>query len=130
MFASSPSAGSVSFVRAIIESAEAGGAGSVIFSTLATQGDGPLVLATLTEFRQHVCDRAIFRQDGPAQFVLHNITFVPLSGCNAASLGSAAAFDGISPKRCGESYRDPQSCVYTRFTNRKLQVLRIAIGDR
>ena len=102
-------AGSIHFIRSFIEAAEAGGAGSIIFSTGAAQSDGPLVLATLTEFRQHACDRALFRQDGPSQFVFRNITLVRLSGCDAATLNSADAFAGVRLKRCGEEYRDSQS---------------------
>jgi hypothetical protein len=71
-------------------------------------GLGPLFMATLTEFRQRSCNGVMFGLQGTAQVVLRDVTFTPLDGCDTAALASPAAFHGVAPKGCGETYSDRQ----------------------
>ena len=70
-----------------------------------TIGAGPLLLATFTDFRQHICDGHLFSQIGAAQIVLREVSFTPLDGCDLTSLASPSAFAGVQPKSCGATCR-------------------------
>ncbi|KAL1530192.1 hypothetical protein AB1Y20_001108 [Prymnesium parvum] len=84
-----------------------GSVGGVLSVLSANVGHGPLMLLTSIDFRLRVCQGSLFEQQGNAQFILRNITFTPLEGCNRDVLSSPGAFVGLTTKTCGESYLEP-----------------------
>jgi ABC-type branched-subunit amino acid transport system substrate-binding protein len=101
--------GELHLVGAVIESSLARGLdGHIINMPSGALGDGPLLIATFTEFRQHACDGPLFSQHGSARILLRETTFTPLAGCDPLALASPAAFAGVAPMRCGDTYADEQ----------------------
>ncbi|KAL1512046.1 hypothetical protein AB1Y20_005320 [Prymnesium parvum] len=84
------------------------GEGLLVYVPAETSGAGPLVLVTASELRQAACAGSLMLQQGKAQFVLRNVTFTPLDGCDLAAAGRPAAFPGVAPLGCGEAYVDRQ----------------------
>ena len=85
------------------------GAGGKILMLDGASGANPVLRATFTTFEQQDCEGILFddassSQIGPAQVLLREVTFTPLTGCSAAAITAPAAFRGITTKACGGTY--------------------------
>eukprot|EP00966_Prymnesium_polylepis_P172026 3977917-Prymnesium_polylepis.1 len=101
------SGGDLHLISSVVEDSSSLGSGGLILSVPSgTLNEGPLFVATFTEFRQRACDRPLFSQQGLAQIVLRSITFTPLDGCDTTALASDTAVDGLDTKGCGQTYTD------------------------
>ena len=91
-----------------------GEGGQILHVPQDATGTGPLLLITHSTFRQQDCDetRPLFLQLGAAQFVLRNMTFTPLAGCNTSALASTSSFVNVDMKGCNEVQTQPDACVH------------------